>query len=66
RVREALDIVQGLGCEVTAVAVLVNRSGDEADFGVPLVSLVDMTFPTYEPDALPPELEALPPVKPGS
>ena len=66
RVREALNIVQGLGCEVTAVAVLVNRSGDEADFGVPLVSLVDMTFPTYEPDALPPELEALPPVKPGS
>ena len=66
RVQEALDIVQGLGCEVTAVAVLVDRSGDEADFGVPLVSLVDMSFPTYKPDALPPELEALPLVKPGS
>ena len=66
RVQEALDIVQDLGCEVTAIAVLVDRSGGKASFGVPFVSLVDMSFPTYEPDALTPELEALPPVKPGS
>ncbi len=66
RVREALDIVQGLDCEVTAVAVLVDRSGGKTDFGVPFVNLVDMSFPTYQPQSLPPELEALPPIKPGS
>jgi orotate phosphoribosyltransferase len=66
RVREALDIVQGLGCEVAAVAVLVDRSCGKVDFGVPFPRLVDMSFPTYELGALPPELEALPPVKPGS
>ena len=66
RVREALDIVQAHGCEVPAVAILVDRSESQTDFGIPLVSLVEMSFPTYEPDALPPELEALTPVKPGS
>lgn len=66
RVREALDIVQGIGCKVSAVAVLVDRSEGKADFGVPFVPLVEMSFPTYEPDSLPPELEAIPPMKPGS
>ena len=66
RVHEALDIVQGIGCEVSAVAVLVDRSGGKTDFGVPFVPLVEMSFPTYEPDSLPPELEAISPMRPGS
>tara|TARA_Y100000588_G_scaffold394385_1_gene514576 strand:- start:2123 stop:2743 length:621 start_codon:yes stop_codon:yes gene_type:complete len=66
RVREALDIVRGIGCEVSTVAVLVDRSGGKVDFCVPFVPLVEMNFPTYQPDSLPPELEAIPPVKPGS
>ena len=66
RVREALDIVQGIGCEVSAVAVLVDRSEGKADFSVPFVPLVEMSFPTYEPGSIPPELEAIPPMKPGS
>ena len=66
RVREAVDIVRGLGGEVAGVATLVDRSGGKADFGVSFVSLVEMSFPTYDPGDLPPALEAIPPVKPGS
>ena len=66
RVREALDIVRDLGCEVAAVGVLVDRSQGSEDFGVPFHALAQMSFPTYEPDSLPTELVDLPPVKPGS
>ncbi len=66
RVREAVDIVQREGCTVEAVAILVDRSEGKVDFGLPLISLTEMNFPTYEPDNLPPELADIPPIKPGS
>ena len=37
-----------------------------ADLGVPFVPLIRIDVPTYEADALPPELAAIPPMKPGS
>jgi orotate phosphoribosyltransferase len=33
---------------------------------VPYTSLIRIDVPTYEADALPPELAAIPPMKPGS
>ncbi|MEM8704266.1 MAG: orotate phosphoribosyltransferase, partial [Pseudomonadota bacterium] len=33
---------------------------------VPIVALAEYKVPAYEPDNLPPELAALPAVKPGS
>ncbi|MDR1498280.1 MAG: orotate phosphoribosyltransferase [Puniceicoccales bacterium] len=66
RVSECMDIVAAGGGEVAGVAVLVDRSGGRAAFPVPFLALIEMNFPTYEADALPPELQALPPVKPGS
>lgn len=67
RVREALDIVSAQEAEARAVAVLVDRSNGETNFGkVPLYPLMRMNFPTYSPEALPPELAALPATKPGS
>lgn len=66
RVNEALDIVNNEGGAAIGVAVLVDRSGGKVSFSVPLTSLLEFTFPTYEPDALPPELAAIPAVKPGS
>ena len=66
RVRETLDIISGRGAEATGVAVLVDRSGGEAEFGVPLTSLLELNFPTFHPDAIPEELRAIPAVKPGS
>lgn len=66
RVQETLDIVRAQGGVVVGVAVLVDRSGGAVDFGVPLFSLVQIQIETFAPDALPPDLAALPAVKPGS
>jgi orotate phosphoribosyltransferase len=33
---------------------------------IPFVSLLELTFPTYAADSLPPELAKLPVTKPGS
>ena len=49
-----------------AEACLVDRSGGEADVGVPLIALTEYKVPAYEADNLPPELEAIPAIKPGS
>jgi orotate phosphoribosyltransferase len=66
RVDECLALVRAAGAEPVAVAVLVDRSGSVARFGVPLVPLLEMSFPTYPADRLPPELAAIPATKPGS
>ena len=66
RAQEALDVVRRAGGTPGGLAVLVDRSGGGIDFGVPLTSLIEMSFPTFHPDELPEELKAIPPVKPGS
>ena len=65
-IRECIDCLKALGADVVAGACLIDRSGGEADIGVPLVALTQYKVPAYAPDALPPELAALPPTKPGS
>lgn len=64
--RETVAAVREAGGEVIGCACLIDRSGGDADVGVPLVSLARMTVPAYPPDAIPPELAKIPPVKPGS
>ena len=66
RVHETLDLVDSRGGITEAIAVLVDRSAGKAKFPVPLISLLEMNFPTYEPDKIPPELRNIPAVKPGS
>jgi orotate phosphoribosyltransferase len=66
RVQETLEIVRARGGVAVGVAVLVDRSGGAVDFGVPLFSLVQIQIETFAPEALPPDLAALPAVKPGS
>ncbi|MFI5335454.1 MAG: orotate phosphoribosyltransferase [Opitutales bacterium] len=66
RVQECLDILQKHGGTAVGVAVLVDRSQGQARFSVPTVSLLEMSFPTYPADQLPPELAKTPGVKPGS
>ncbi len=63
--RECLDAIRGHGVLVGA-ACLIDRSGGKADIGARLVSLASVDAPAYAADALPPELAALPAVKPGS
>ena len=64
--REAIDAVRAAGGEVVAEAALVDRSSGKVDLGVPFYPLIRIDVPTYEADALPPELAAIPAVKPGS
>ena len=64
--RETVKALTDIGAEVLAVACLIDRSAGKADCGVPLVALAEYEVPAYPADALPPDLAALPPVKPGS
>lgn len=64
--RETVDALKALGAEVLAVCCLIDRSAGEADPGTRLVALARYKVPAYAHDALPPELAALPAVKPGS
>ena len=65
-IRETVACMRDLGAEVAAAACIIDRSAGKADVGVPLVALAEYEVPAYPADSLPPELAALPPVKPGS
>jgi orotate phosphoribosyltransferase len=64
--REAIAAVEAAGGEVIAEAALVDRTGGGAELGVPFHPLIRIDVPTYEADSLPPELAAIPAIKPGS
>jgi orotate phosphoribosyltransferase len=64
--REAIAAVNAAGGEVIHAASLVDRSNGKADLGVPFTPLIRLDVPSYTADALPPELAAIPAIKPGS
>jgi orotate phosphoribosyltransferase len=64
--REAMAAVRQAGGEPVAAAALVDRSGGAAELGVPFFPLIRIEVPAFAPDALPPELAAIPAHKPGS
>ena len=64
--REAIAAIEKAGGEVIAAAALVDRSGGEADLGIPFFPLVSVVIPTYAADSLPADLAAIPAEKPGS
>ncbi len=64
--REAIEAVRNVGGDVIAEAALVDRSAGRADLGIPFIPLIRIDVPAYEADALPPELAAIPAMKPGS
>ena len=67
RVQETIDIIRSHGGLVTAVGVIVDRSGPtKPEFDCPFVSLIEMNVETFEPDRLPPDLAKIRAVKPGS
>ena len=67
RVQETIDIVRAHGGIVSAVGVIVDRSGaTKPDFSCPFVSLIEMNVETFPADKLPPDLAKIPAVKPGS
>ena len=64
--REAIAAIRAHGGSVVGAACLINRSGGKAKVGVKLVSLAELQIETFKANALPPDLKALPAVKPGS
>lgn len=64
--QEAIAAVRQAGGEVLAEAALVDRSSGAAELGVPFFPLIRIDVPTYSAEDLPPELAAIPAVKPGS
>ena len=66
RVFETLEIVRAHSGRPVGVATAVDRSDASVDFGVPLFSLLRMHIETFDPGKLPPDLAAIPVLKPGS
>jgi orotate phosphoribosyltransferase len=64
--RECLAAIAAEAGTILGAACLIDRSAGKADIGVPLVALASLDVPAYPADALPPELAAIPAVKPGS
>jgi orotate phosphoribosyltransferase len=64
--RECLASLSGEAGEIVGAACLIDRSGGRGEIGLPLVTLVTLDIPAYPADGLPPELAAIPAVKPGS
>ncbi len=64
--RECIAAIRKHPGDLLGAACLIDRSNGRADIGVQLVPLARLDVPDYDPADLPPELAALPPVKPGS
>lgn len=66
RAKETIDIVRANGGRVLGLAMVVDRSNATVIFEVPVFSLLKLKVETFAPDILPPDLAAIPAVKPGS
>lgn len=66
RVQETIDIALARKANVVGVAMAVDRSNGAFILNVPMFSLLTMRVATYPADRLPPDLAAIPAVKPGS
>lgn len=68
-VLQVVDAVRAAGAEVAGVGLLVDRSGGQVDYGVPVVeALLELNIESYAPDAVPAWLTEKygPAIKPGS
>jgi orotate phosphoribosyltransferase len=64
--REAIAAIEAAGGKVVGAASLVDRSSGTVDLGVPFTPMIRIDVPTYQADSVPPELAAIPAIKPGS
>lgn len=52
-IRDVLDAVRQAGGETIAVAVLIDRTGGQVDFGVPFFACLTLDVPAYDAAACP-------------
>lgn len=65
-VREVIELVRAAGAELAGVAVAVDRSAGQVDFGAPLCSAVSMQVVSWEAQECPLCKQGIPVAKPGS
>ncbi|HWP30448.1 MAG TPA: orotate phosphoribosyltransferase [Fimbriimonadales bacterium] len=63
---EVLECLKGSGAKVSGVAVLVDRSEEKVDFGVPFYSVIRVEARSWAPDEVPDWLAKIPVEEPGS
>jgi orotate phosphoribosyltransferase len=64
--RECIDCIADHGGVTVGASCIVDRSDGEVDLGVPMFALCGYKVMAYREDELPPELQKIPAVKPGS
>ena len=64
--QEVVDLVRQHGGVVVGIGALVDRSGGEARFNVPLEVLLRLDLKTFDPEDCPLCKKGIPSVKPGS
>jgi orotate phosphoribosyltransferase len=64
--REVVEVFRAAGAQVLAAASIIDRSGGQADVGVPRVSLATLHVVSYPPKECPLCQEGMPVTKPGS
>jgi len=65
-IMELKAIAEEAGAEIVGVATVLDRSGGAFDPGVDHFAWARLAIEAFEPDAVPPELAAIPITKPGS
>jgi orotate phosphoribosyltransferase len=65
-IRETLDALSNYPIDVVGVAVLVDRSGSQVEFDVPLSALAELSIPSWDADECPLCRAGAPLVKPGT
>jgi orotate phosphoribosyltransferase len=64
--RDVVQLVRALGAKPVAVGAIIDRSGGNAQFDVPFLSLVQLNLQSYKPEDCPMCKAGQPLVKPGS
>jgi orotate phosphoribosyltransferase len=64
--REVIELLESAGVKVLAAGSIIDRSGGQAELGVPRVALEVLHPAVYEPAVCPLCRQGLPVVKPGS
>ena len=64
--RETMEVARAAGGRVVGAAAIVDRSGGTIEFGVAGFCVMQLSVPTFDPEACPLCKDGIPIVKPGS
>lgn len=65
-IEEVIELLRDKGAEIAGVAVLVDRSESQVDFGVPYFAVTKVEATSYDPEQVPEWLKQIPISEPGS